>query len=131
VDWLGEQGLSSYIPVFLYHGLDTLFLASRLTHEQVSQLAEEYRDLNFLNHKQEALSRVTFGDDAGGHTSERVESVDLWLAISSLEHDPRARTMTERLEWFEDSAAAWHSRGETASQTWSPDQSPGLSSNRN
>jgi hypothetical protein len=113
VDWLGEKGLSSYIPVFLYHGLDTLFLVSRLTHAQVSQLTEEYRDLNFLNHKQEALSRVTFGDDAGGHTAERDESVDLWLAISSLERDPRARTMAERLEWFEDSAAAWHCRSES------------------
>jgi hypothetical protein len=112
VDWLGEKGLSSYIPVFLYHGLDTLFFVSRLSHAQVSQLAEEYRDLNSLNHKPEALSRVTFGDDAGGHTAERDESVDLWLAISSLERDPRARTMTERLEWFEDSAAAWHSRSE-------------------
>jgi hypothetical protein len=122
VDWLGEKRLSSYIPVFLHHGLDTLNVVSTLSREHVSQLAEEYRDLNPLNDKQEPLLRVTFGHVAGGHTAERDQSIDseldseldLWLTISSLENDPRARTMTERLEWFEDSAATWHSRGETA-----------------
>jgi hypothetical protein len=128
VDWLGEKRLSSYIPVFLHHGLDTLLAVSKLSRAQVSQLVDEYRDLNPLNHKQQSL-------DAGGHTAERDESIDseldLWLTISSLENDPRARTMAERLEWFEDSAAAWHIRGETPPpQTWSPAQSHGLTSNR-
>jgi hypothetical protein len=108
VQWLGEKRLSSYIPIFLHHGLDTLLDVSVLSREQVSQLAEEHndhRDLCRVVHAAESCSE----QDRWGEWE-----LELWHAISSLDHDPRARTMTERLEWFEDSAAAWYCRGETA-----------------
>ena len=108
VEWLGEKRLSSYIPIFLHHGLDTLLDVSVLSREQVSQLAEEHndhRDLCRVVHAAESCSE----QDRWGEWE-----LELWHAISSLDHDPRARTMTERLEWFEDSAAAWYCRGETA-----------------
>ena len=94
LDWLREQQLSSYVPIFCHHGIDTLISASNLSREQVLGLVEQYRDIYSLDHTQE-------------------RQLHLWQAVNSLKHDPRARTLAERLEWFEDSAAAWHCRSES------------------
>ncbi len=94
LDWLREQQLSSYVPIFLHHGIDTLLSASNLSRDKVVLLAEEYTEIYSLDHKQ------------------RWE-LNLWQAVNSLKRDPRARPMTERLEWFEDSAVEWHCFCET------------------
>ena len=93
LDWLREQQLSSYVPIFCHHGIDTLISASNLSREQVLELVKEYTEIYSLDHEQE-------------------RELHLWQAVNSLKHDPRARTLAERLEWFEDSAAAWHCRSE-------------------
>jgi hypothetical protein len=120
LDWLNENGLRDYIRIFVHYGLDNLLRVSKLSRNEVSRLTEEYGDACSVHDEQEssspALSRLDFRQ-AGGYTSERDGTIalelSLWKAISTLEHDPRARKMAERLEWFEDSAAAWHCRGET------------------
>ncbi len=126
VDWLCEKDLSAYFPIFMYHGLDDLVSVSDLSRAQVSTLVAEYRDLQEqysdfhpLNHE-ESLWWVTSGHHTGGNTTERewlIQSEDhLWNTIRTLDHEPNARTMAWRLEWFEDSAAAWHFRGEATTQ---------------
>jgi hypothetical protein len=157
MDWLRQKQLSFYLPIFLHYELSTLLLVSNLSRQQVSRLAEEYRDLYSPNTKQEYLSSfiqkfigpVEDGDARQGDHRENAAGVDggnsamqsgaemnmrgqdavgvetvaldawchtepyLWQAIQSLDRDPCARSMTERLEWFEDSSARWHYRGET------------------
>jgi hypothetical protein len=126
VDWLCEKDLSAYFPIFMYHVLDDLVSVSDLSRAQVSTLVAEYRDLQEqysdfhpLNHE-ESLWWVTSGHHTGGNTTERerlIQSEDhLWNTIRTLDHEPNARTMAWRLEWFEDSAAAWHFRGEATTQ---------------
>jgi hypothetical protein len=129
IDWLREKQLSFYLPIFLHYALDSLMLVSLISRQQVSRLAEEYRDIYFPNTKQEYLScfiqkfigPVEDWDSrqvaVGGETVDRdawCHTEDcLWQAIQSLGRDSCARSMTERLEWFEDSSARWHYRGET------------------
>ena len=107
VEWLCEKRISSYVPIFLHHGLDSLLSVKNLTREQVSLLAKEFRDIYGMVREQ-----------GSAYTSE----ANIWQAIKALDSDPRARKISERLEWFEDSAASWHSRGETQRlpQTYSP-----------
>jgi hypothetical protein len=116
VDWLREKLLSAYIPIFLHHGLDTLLSVKDLSREQVSRLTNEFRDIYTVACNKESVAWSTFGPSAVVDTDEQVGTMQselhLWRAIRTLDRDSRARTMTERLEWFEDSAAAWHSRSE-------------------
>jgi hypothetical protein len=105
LDWLCENKLSCYAPLFLHYGLDSLFSVSDLSREQVSRLAEEYRDIEMsVSPRQCQQQDVSIQSE-----------LQLWEVISilALVRDPRSRQMEERLEWFEDSAAGWHSLGET------------------
>jgi hypothetical protein len=120
LDWLNEKGLRDYMRIFVQNDLDNLLRVSKLSRKEVSRLTEEHGDVCSVHDEQNSPSPAFSGLDfrqAGGYTSERDGSIaleaSLWQAISTLEHDPRARKMAERLEWFEDSAAAWHCRGET------------------
>jgi len=129
LDWLREKQLSSYAPIFLHYGLDNLPYVMNLSRQQVSQLAEEYRDtelglfspsLDSGDCRDMELRRLSWTQQAAGSTQSELH---LWEAITSLAdgRDPRTRKMAERLEWFEDSSAAWHCRGETTSrETTSP-----------
>ena len=63
VEWLGEKQLSSYVPVFLHNGLDTLLDVSKLSRAQVSQLSKEYSDLHPVIISQESLPRAPSGYD--------------------------------------------------------------------
>jgi hypothetical protein len=107
VDWLREKLLSAYIPIFLHHGLDTLLSVKDLSREQVSRLTNEFRDIYTVANKKESAAWSTFGPSAVVDTDEQVGTMQselhLWRTIRTLDHDSRARTMTERLEWFEDS----------------------------
>jgi hypothetical protein len=106
LDWLRENQLMSYAPLFVHYGLDNLFFVANLSLQQVSRLAEEYGE-----HIELSLGRQS------PQTQQRSASIQSELhlleAISNLEHDPRSRKMNERIEWFEDCAAAWHCSGET------------------
>jgi len=129
LDWLREQQLSFYFPIFLHYALENLLLVSNLSRQQVSRLAEEYRDIYSPNTKQEYLSSFIqkflgpVEDWDSRQVAAGVETVDrdawchteqyLWQAVQSLDRNSCARSMTERLEWFEDSSARWHYRGET------------------
>jgi hypothetical protein len=115
LEWLSENKLSSYAPLFLHYGIDSLLLLKELSRQQVSRLAEEYGDIELSRNCNASIQ------------SER----DVWEAIATLGSDPRSRKMDERLEWFEDSAAGWHSRGETTTPNMpimprSPAHSTGL-----
>jgi hypothetical protein len=120
LDWLRENQLSCYAPLFLHYGLDALFSVSDLSREQVSRLAEEYRDIELSLGR----GRPSPRQNQQGDVSIQSE-LQLWEALSILAHDPRSGQMDERLEWFEDSAAGWHSRGETI--TFNMPRSPALS----
>jgi len=110
LDWLRENQLSCYAPLFLHYGLDSLFSVSDLSREQVIRLAEEYRDIEVSR----SLGRGRPSPQQNQQRDVSIQSeLQLWEAISNLEHDARARKMDERLEWFEDSAAGRHSLGET------------------
>jgi hypothetical protein len=63
VEWLGEKHLSSYIPVFLLNGLDTLLDVSKLSRAQVSHLSKEYSDLYPVIISQESLPWAPSGYD--------------------------------------------------------------------
>jgi hypothetical protein len=107
VDWLRGELLSAYIPIFLHHGLDTLLSVKDLSREQVSRLTNEFRDIYTVACNKESVAWSTFGPSAVVDTDEQVGTMQselhLWRAIRTLDRDSRARTMTERLEWFEDS----------------------------
>ena len=110
LEWLSENKLSSYAPLFLHYGIDSLLLLKNLSRKQVSRLAEEYRDIELSR----SLGRARPSPRQNQQRDVSIQSeLQLWEAISNLEHDPRSRKMEERLEWFQDSAAGWHSRGET------------------
>jgi hypothetical protein len=123
LEWLSENKLSSYAPLFLHYRIDSLLLLANLSRQQVSRLSEEYGDIE--------RSR-NFPSPQTEHRNAPIQSErDVWEAISTLVHDPRSRKMDERLEWFEDSAAGWHSRGETTTPNMpvmprSPAHSTGL-----
>ena len=104
LDWLRENQLSSYAQLFLHYGLDSLLLVAHLSHQQVSRLAEEHGDIELSLGRQ--IPQIQ------QRNASTQSELHLMEAISNLEHDPRSRKMNERLEWFEDSAAAWHCCGE-------------------
>jgi hypothetical protein len=120
LDWLSENQLSCYAPLFLHYGLDSLFSVSDLSREQVIRLAEEYRDIELSVGRGRPSPRQCQQRDVSNQSE-----LQLWEAISNLALDPRSRQMEERLEWFEDSAAGWHSLGETT--TPNMPRSPALS----
>jgi hypothetical protein len=93
LDWLRENQLSCYAPLFLHYGLDALFSVSDLSREQVSRLAEEYRDIELSLGR----GRPSPRQNQQGDVSIQSE-LQLWEALSILAHDPRSGQMDERLE---------------------------------
>ena len=103
-DWLRENQLSSYAPLFAHYCLDSLLSVANLSRQQVSRLAEEYGEIELsLGPRGPAWS--------GCGLQTKIQSeLHLWEAIVALEHDPRSRRMAWRLEWFEDADIEWYKR---------------------
>jgi hypothetical protein len=98
LDWLSLKLLNCYAPIFVHYDLDTLFQVSNLTREQVSRLAKECSDMYSGPHKQESPSL-----DRPEKELHFSSEIAFWQAIKTLAHNPLARTMAWRLEWFQDS----------------------------
>ncbi len=110
LDWLRENQLSSYAPLFVHYCLDSLLSVANLSRQQVSRLAEEYGEIELS-----LGSRGPAWSGCGLQTQIQSE-LHLWEAIVALERDPRSRKMAWRLEWFEDAALDAFTRIYTKSQ---------------
>ena len=109
LDWLRENQLSSYAPLFVHYCLDSLFSVANLSRQQVSRLAEEYGEIELsLGPRGPAWSGC-------GLQTQIQSELHLWEAIVALKGDPRSRKMTWRLEWFEDADIEWFKRVYTKS----------------
>ena len=110
LDWLHENQLSSYAPLFVHYCLDSLLAVAHLSREQVSRLAEEHEEMEpSLGPRGPAWSGC-------GLKTQIQSELHLWEAIVALQQDPRSRKMAWRLEWFEDAALDWFTRIYTKSQ---------------
>jgi hypothetical protein len=87
LEWLAENMLSHYIPVFARNKLDSLWKVSKLSDPQVSELNNEFSE-DFLYSKSQI----------GGH-------IRLEEAVSSLQHDIRAKSIKDQLLNYVDSSA--------------------------
>jgi hypothetical protein len=86
IDWMQENAITEFLPIFARHNLHSLALVSKLGRQDAIDLFEEHSQMFNLKSKKPIKGDL----------------MRLNYALDSLTNDPRTQSLTERLKTFTD-----------------------------
>lgn len=86
IDWMQENSITEFLPIFAKHDLNSLLLISKIDRQDAIDLFEEYSQMFNLKSKKPVKGNL----------------MRLNYALDSLTNDPRTKSLTKRLETFTD-----------------------------
>lgn len=104
IEWLHEKGLGRYVGGFAAEKIDSLYVASRMTREDIKRVMERTKEASALHIEGGNCGDQDGDDDEEKHGKESQAAagdvLELEVAVESLGSDGRARQIKERMLWY-------------------------------